>query len=167
MRVQPMLQCRPMPLESPPESSAYRVTLFFGPEPVHERPDAVACVFNVKKRSWKAGIQVSVEIGKSQLSAIERSLQLTNRLSHALGPLDPEQRVEYETRVPDLLAQAVSWCKLDLRLHSGLTQENQRLASDELDAELNQAVLARKEYVLSYILTELDLAHDNSSPSSR
>lgn len=133
---------------------------------MEREPDTQACVFNVKKRSWKAGVQVSVEIGTDQLSAIRHKIQLTDRLTQIFATLAPEERPGYEGRVADLFAQAVSWCKLDLRLQTGLTQENQRILANELVLELDQAVAARKEYVVAYVLTELDLAHDRSSPSS-
>lgn len=155
-----------MALESPPESLAYRVTLFFGPESVEGEPATQASVFNVKKRSWKAGIQVSVEIGRDQLSTLSRNIRLNDRLSEFFMTLAPDERLDGETRVADLFAQAVSRCKLDLKLHTGLTQENQRILCTELVPELNQAVAARTEYVIAYILTELDFAPDRSSPSS-
>ncbi len=161
-----MLQCRPMAPVLPPESSSHRVTLFFGPEPLQGEPDTQACVFNVKKRSWKAGVQVSVELDTGQLSSIFQKIRLTDRLTQIFTVLAPEERPAYESRVPDLFAQAVSWCKLDLRLQSGLTQENQRIRADELVQELDQLVPARAEYVIAYILTELDLAQDHASPSS-
>jgi hypothetical protein len=156
-----------MPIASPPESSPYRVTLFFGPEPVEGRPDTVACVFNVKKRSWKAGIQVSVEIGRRHLSALADQMQLSDRLAHSLSRLEPEQRHDYEARVPDLFAQAVPWCKLDLHLDRGIPQENQSLPAGDLDAEFHRTIHMRQEYVLSYILTELDLPGDDASSSPR
>jgi len=146
--------------------SPYRVTLFFGPEPVEDRPDVVACVFNVKKRSWKAGIQVSVEVTTRQLSDLQQKLQIINRISPALKTLEEADRPNAEIRVPDLLAQAVSWCKLDLRLDSGLSHDTQRIAADELMPELNEAATARHEYVVSYILSELDVLPNLSSPSS-
>lgn len=155
-----------MPIDSPPDASPFRVTLFFGPEPVEGRPEVVACVFNVKKRSWKAGVQVSVEIGRSQLSALAEQLRLPDRLARPLQQLDPEQRSDYESRVPDLFAQAVSRCKLELQLDRGISQENPRVAAHEWESELNRVIPAKREYVLSYILTELDLAGDPSSPSS-
>jgi len=158
---------RAMSSGSPPTSALYRVTLFFGPEPVAERPNTLACVFNVKKRSWKAGIQVSVHLGHQQLSTLEQRLQLGDRLSAAFGTLDSNERAANEARVPDLFAQAVSWCKLDLHLQQGLVQENQALLPESLQAELEHVVLSRKEYVLSYILTELDLTHEGPSPSAR
>lgn len=156
-----------MALESPPESSSHRVTLFFGPEPVEGAPDTQACVFNVKKRSWKAGVQVSVEIGIDQLSAIRQRIRLTERLTPVFSTLPPDERPLYEGRAVDLFAQAVSWCKLDLRLQSGLTQECRRILADESVPELDQAVAARTEYVIAYIFTELDLAPDRPSSSSR
>ena len=151
---------------APPPESSHRVTLFFGPEPVEGQSDTQVCVFNVKKRSWKGGIQVSVEVSTDQLSAIRHTIQLSNRLTQALTTLDPEERPSYEGRVGDLFTQAVSWCKLDLRLQSGLTQENQRILATELVSDLDQAVITRAEYVVAYILTELDLSPGRPSPSS-
>src|SRR5215203_3035139 len=113
-----MLECgRMTPVSS--TDSPYRVTLFFGPEPVEQRPNVVACVFNVKRRSWKAGIQVSVEVAKPQLSDLEQDLQISNRIAPALKTLEEADRQHAQDRLPDLFAQAVSWCKLDLRLNSG------------------------------------------------
>ncbi len=155
-----------MARESPPASSSHRVTLFFGPEPVEGEPDTQACVFNVKKRSWKAGVQVSVEIGTDQLSAIRQRLRLAERLARIFLTLPPDERPTYEGRLGDLFAQAVTRCKLDLRLQSGLSQENQRIQADELVPELDQAVDVRTEYVVAYVLTELDLVPSRPSPSS-
>ena len=155
-----------MPADSPPESSSYRVTLFFGPEAVRGHTGAHACVFNVKKRSWKAGVQVSVEFSLDQLAAIREKLHLTERLATAFETIASDERPSYEGRAADLFAQAVCWCKLDLRLNSGLIQENQRIPASELVLELDQAAIARCEYVFSYILTELDLAPRSPSSSS-
>ena len=148
------------------DSSSYRVTLFFGPEPVDGGADVQACVFNVKKRSWRAGVQISVEIGRGQLSALRHKIQLTDRLTPSFLALSTEERAGYEGRVADLFAQAVSRCKLDLRLQSGLQQENQRILASELVPEVDQAVTGRPEYVTAYVLAELDLASDHPSPSS-
>jgi hypothetical protein len=152
--------------ELPPESLPYRVTLFFGPESVEAEPSTDTCVFNVKKRSWKAGIQVSVEIGRNQLADLAGRIRLTDRLTESFRALAPDERSLYEARVSDLFAQAVSWCKLDLKLQSSLPQENQRILATELVPELDQSVTARTEYVVAYILTELDLAPDHPPPSS-
>ncbi len=109
--------------ESTRDVPSYRVTFFFGPEPVQGQPDVLACVFNVKKRSWKAGIQVSVEIGADQLSVLRQKMRLDDRLAKSLAALDPHERPHYQERIADLFAQAVCWCKLDLRLQAGVAQE--------------------------------------------
>ena len=155
-----------MSTDSPPESSVYRVTLFFGPEPVDGRADAYTCVFNVKKRSWKAGVQVSVEVGLNQLASIREALHLADRLAPAFEIMAQEDRPSYEGRLEDFFVQAVCWCKLDLRLRAGLVQENQRIQASELVPELMHTVMDRKEYVFSYILTELDLGPYSPSSSS-
>ena len=155
-----------MRLESTRDVPSYRVTFFFGPEPVEGQPDVLACVFNVKKRSWKAGIQVSVELSTSQLSVLRQKIRLTDRLAKSLTALDPHEWPHYQERIADFFAQAVCWCKLDLKLQMGLTQENQRIQADELTTELNQETSNREDYILAYILGELDLAPHHSMSSS-
>jgi hypothetical protein len=152
--------------ESYRDVPSYRVTLFFGPEPVEGRPDVLACVFNVKKRSWKAGIQVSVEIGTDQLLVLRQKMRLADRLAKSVMALDPQERPHYQERIADCFAQAVCWCKLDLRLQAGVVQENQRIQVDELSIELDQEANNRADYVLAYILGELDLTLDRSVSSS-
>lgn len=154
-----------MASERAQELSSYRVTLFFGPEPVEGDPDVLACVFNVKKRSWKAGIQVSVEIARTHLAQLGQGVHLADRITEALTPLGAEERGACHARVDDLFAQAVTWCKLDLGLAVGLAQENQRIPAADLVQELNQAVAVRAEYVIAYVLTELDLVNEAQSPA--
>jgi len=144
--------------ELAPDTSLYRVTLFFGPEAVPGENSVQACVFNVKKRSWKAGIQVAVEIRTDQLSALRQVIQLDTRLEKSVTVLDAGERSHCEERIPDLFAQAACWCKLNLGLRIGLSQDNQRLGSDELTAELHQVIVDRSEWIVTYILEELDLA---------
>jgi len=155
-----------MSLESTRDVPSYRVTFFFGPEPVQGQPDVLTCVFNVKKRSWKAGIQVSVEIRTDQLSGLRQKMCLADRLAKSLTALDPHEGPHYQERIADCFAQAVCWCKLDLRLQRGLSQENQRIQADELRIELDQEADNRVDYILAYILGELDLVPDRSVPSS-
>ena len=155
--IQPHATMWRMDATAPPDQLPYRVTLFFGPETVEEQDDTHYCVFNVKKRSWKAGIQVSVEIAKAQVTALQETLQLTERLASALASVPEPEQADYAARIQDLFAQAIAWCKLDLRLDLGVPQENQRIGSTELVQELHHAAQARREYVVSYILSELDL----------
>jgi hypothetical protein len=155
-----------MALESNRDIPSYRVTFFFGPEPVEGRPDVLACVFNVKKRSWKAGIQISVEMRTDQLSVLRQRMRLDDRLAKSMTTLDPQERPHYQERIADCFAQAVCWCKLDLRLQAGVVQENQRIQVDELSIDLDQEANNRADDVLAYILGELDLTLDHSIPSS-
>ena len=155
-----------MATESFPEPSSYRVTLFFGPEPVEGPSDIQSCVFNVKKRSWKAGIQVSVEITREQLTHLRDKIRLIDRIAEVLTSLASEERPAYQERMGDLFAQAVAWCKLDLRLRAGLTQESQRIPAADFVPELDQSVVDRAEYVVAYVLTELDLVPDRPSSAS-
>jgi hypothetical protein len=152
--------------ESNRDVPSYRITFFFGPEPVEGRPDVLACVFNVKKRSWKAGIQVSVEMSADQLSVLRQRMQLDDRLAKSLTTLDPQERPHYQERIADCFAQAVCRCKLDLGLQAGVVQENQRIQAEELTIELDREACNRMDYVLTYIVGELDLAPDRSVPSS-
>jgi hypothetical protein len=146
--------------------SSYRVTLFFGPELVEGASDVQACVFNVKKRSWKAGVQVTVEITHEQLGRLRQEMRLMDRMSEAMMMLAPDDRPAYQERVGDLFAQAVAWCKLDLGLAAGLAQENQRIPAVDLVPELERSALDRREYVTAYILSELDLVPESPPPTS-
>ena len=138
--------------------AAYRVSFFFGPEPVEGTADVLACVFNVKKRSWKAGIQVAVEIGNRQLSALGRAIQWTDRLAESLVAVEPQEWSAYQERSGDVFVQAVCRWKLDLQLLPGLAQNSQRILAEELVAELDQEISERPEHLVSYILDELGLA---------
>lgn len=162
-----MIQWRAMTSERTPELSPYRITFFFGPEPVEGESSVLACVFNVKKRSWKAGVQISVEIAQAHLAWLGQEIRLADRIAEVLMLLAPDERPAYQARVDDLFAQAVTWCKLDLCLAAGLAQENQRIPAADLMAELGRSVAARAEYVITYILTELDLVSDRPSQASR
>ncbi|MBS0168556.1 MAG: hypothetical protein JSR29_20945 [Nitrospira sp.] len=135
----------------------YRVSFFFGPEPVEGKPDVLACLFNVKKRSWKAGIQVAVEVSSSHLSAIERRIQLTDRLAKIFATMEPQERADYQERSGEIFVQAVCRKKLDLQLLSGLAQNNQRIPAEGLMVELDQAISEHPEHLIFYILDELGL----------
>jgi hypothetical protein len=159
-----MVQSGLMISDSTRDLPAFRVMFFFGPEPVEKKADAVACVFNVKKRSWKAGIQVAVEISTSQLVALRGTMELNDRLAARLKEVESDEVSHYQERAGDLFAQVLCRWKLDLRLRSGLVQENQRMEAEELMDELNEEACARTEEILASILGELDLI--SSCPSS-
>jgi hypothetical protein len=154
-----------MAVEHTPEPSQFRVTLFVGPQPVEGRPFTISCVFNVKKRSWKGGIQVAVAITQIQIDTLSTDVDLSRWLAQALIDLSDEDRPSFEERAHELFIQAVCWCKLDLVLQSGITQENQCLADDTWIAEVRDTVIRRTNFITSYIASELDLVlRDATAP---
>ena len=148
---------RTMAVELAPEPSQFRVTLFVGPQPVKGNPFTSSCVFNVKKRSWKGGIQVAVVITQSQIDTLRTDVDFSRWLALALVDLADEDRVSHQERAHELFIQAVCWCKLDLALQSGITQENQCLADDIWIAEVRDTVIKRTNFITAYIASELDL----------
>lgn len=148
---------RTMAVEHAPEPSQFRVTLFVGPQPVEGRPFTSSCVFNVKKRSWKGGIQVAVDITQSQIDTLSTDVDFSRWLAQALIDLSDEDRSSHQERAHELFIQAVCWCKLDLALQSGIAQENQCLADDTWIAEVRDTVIKRTNFITSYIASELDL----------
>jgi hypothetical protein len=156
---------RTMSVEHPPEPSQFRVTLFVGPQPVEGRPFTSSCVFNVKKRSWKGGIQVAVVITQSQIDTLRTDVDFSRWLAQALIDFSDEDRPSHGERAHELFIQAVCWCKLDLALQSGITQENQCLAEDLWIAEVRDTVIRRTNFITSYITSELDLVpRDATAP---
>ena len=156
---------RPMAVELAPEPSQFRVTLFVGPQPVEGRPYASSCIFNVKKRSWKGGIQVAVLITQNQIDTLSTDVDFSRWLGLALIDLANADRLSRQNRAHELFIQAVCWCKLDLALQAGITQENQCLADDIWIAEVRDTVIKRTNFITSYIATELDLVpRDLSAP---
>lgn len=141
-----------------PQVPQYRITLFYGPERPDGGPPRVHCVFNVKKRSWKGGIQVLVEVGDPQVAHAAEVVGLSAWMKAALDRLPEEDRRAAEARVPDLFAQALCALKLDLVVEAGLPQENATVDHRALGPELDRAVPERADRLLSYVRTELDLS---------
>lgn len=156
---------RSMAVELAPEPSQFRVTLFVGPQPVEGKPYASSCIFNVKKRSWKGGIQVAVVMTQNQIDTLSTDVDFSRWLALALIDLADGDRLSHQNRAHELFIQAVCWCKLDLALQSGITQENQCLADDRWVAEVRDTVIKRTNFITSYIASELDLVpRDVSAP---
>ena len=156
---------RAMSVALGPEPSHFRVTLFVGPQPVEGRSFTFSCVFNVKKRSWKGGIQVAVVMTQSQIDSLDAALDFSRWLALALIDLSDEDRPSHEQRARELFIQAVCWCKLGLALQSGIAQENQYLADDTWIAEVRETVIKRWDFVTSYIASELDLVPKDATAS--
>jgi hypothetical protein len=140
-----------------PEPSQFRVTLFVGPQSVKGNPFTSSCVFNVKKRSWKGGVQVAIDITQSQIDRLSTDVDFPRWLALALADLADADRVFQQERAHELFIQAVCWCKLDLALQSGIAQENQSLEDETWNAEIRDAVIKRTNFITSYVASELDL----------
>ena len=141
-----------------PQLPLYRITLFYGPEAVAGDPPRLSCVFNVKKRSWKAGVQIAVEITDAQLALIRQRLRFEAWLTDRLDPLPASERNEYAGRAADLLAQEICSIKLALALDDDIRQDNSRLDALRYVEQVNEAAVEQGERIKSHILTELDLA---------
>ena len=138
-------------------SDEFRITFFFGPEEAPDHPGVVRCVFNVKKRSWKGGVQVTVELGEPQLERI-RDRGLLDELTEMIrAKVEPETFAEYELRTRDLFTQQICWAKLDLAVRAGITQENQTIPAETFQQELDLAAMAKADTIRQAVLTELDL----------
>jgi hypothetical protein len=148
---------RHMAIEHAPEPSQFRVTLFVGPQLVEGRPFTRSCVFNVKKRSWKGGIQVSVVVTQSEIDSLSAGIDFPRWLTLALADLADEDRPSQQERAHELFIEAICWCKLDLALQSGITQENQCVADDIEIAQVRDAAITRTHFITSYVASELDL----------
>ena len=135
----------------------FRVTFFFGPDNVPGRPEVLICVFNVKKRSWKGGIQVGVELTEDQLQRLRECGQLDELVEMIRAKVEPEDFTGYQRRARDLFIQQVCWTKLDLAIASGMSQDNQTIIADVWEEELQRQVLLRRDNIRQAILTELDL----------
>jgi len=135
----------------------FRITFFFGPEAASDRPGVVRCVFNVKKRSWKGGVQVTVELAAAQLERIRERGQFGELIEMIRAKVEPEMFAEYELRARDLFTQQVCWAKLDLAIRAGITQENQTIPAETFQPELDESARARADSIRQAILTELDV----------
>ncbi len=135
----------------------YRVTFFFGPEAVEQRPDHVRCVFNVKKRSWKGGVQVAVDVALTHLAQACERMGFRIWLAGLLQGVGQTDHDEVRRRADDLFIQAFCTCTLNVALHRGLEQENQMIAAEAFEAELNHVIDEEPEQLTDRIRLELDL----------
>jgi hypothetical protein len=140
-----------------PQSPPYRITLFYGPEPVEGHPGRVSCVFNVKKRSWKGGIQVAVELGDAHIARAREAVGFDAWSGAALARVAEAERADFAGRAQDLFVQGLCALKLDLTIEAGLQQANCTIQADALTVELDRALLQQADRLKSQILAELDL----------
>lgn len=129
------------------------------------KPSTYACVYNVKKRSWKGGIQVSIEITQRQIDRAVDSISFRRWLAEVLFGSIPADGTELAGRAHELFIQAVCRTKLDLLLQSGIAQENQCLIADTYSQELEETLPDKSAFITSYVASELDILSGDTSPS--
>ena len=146
-----------MSLLSPPKIPLFRITLFYGPEAVEGGADAIHCVFNVKKRSWKGGVQVDVVVARNQITRLKDRIEFKPWLTNLLRPLTVENKEDYLEKGSDLFAQLVCFHKLQLFIQGGINQENTQVPGDLLVSETEEAVQGEAEEIKGQIVVELDI----------
>lgn len=145
-------------LTSIPETPHYRISLFYGPDSLEGPPPRQSCVFNVKKRSWRTGVQVAVELTDEQVAHAKEVTEFTPWLLAVLSTVPDDEREDYRSRAEDLFVQTLCGLKLDLAIQDGLAQENQTVGADALIEALTRALPSQGQRVRSRILAELDVA---------
>ncbi len=133
--------------------------MFYGPEGVKSDQNAVYCVFNVKKRSWKGGVQGEIVLFSSQLQDLENALNFPEWLEEIVSPLPQADRQDYYDRGHDLFVQLICFHKLQALIDKGIRQENFLVAGHELTAETDEAVKQAALDIKGQIVTELDIQH--------
>jgi len=131
--------------------------LFYGPEVVDVVPKVVQCVFNVKKRSWKGGVQIVVALLESQIIHLGESLCFEEWVHTGLAGVPERERPHYIQRAYDLLGQQICAMKLQLAIESGMPQENACVGTERFVEELDEVVLKNANKVKNHIVTELDV----------
>ena len=139
------------------DPTQYRVTFFFGPEAVEERPDHLRCVFNVKKRSWKGGVQVSVDVALNHLDQARERIGYLSWLDALLPSGNQEEREELTRRADELFVQSLCTSALNLALQTGIEQVNQQIDAATFADELHQLLDNQPEQITDRIRLELDL----------
>jgi len=139
------------------DGTQYRVTFFFGPEATDDRPDHMRCVFNVKKRSWKGGVQVAVDVAQDHLMQARERMGYQPWLGQLLQRVEPTDQEAVTRRADDLFVQAFCSCALNLALQAGLEQENQAIAAEAFGPELNRVIDEQPEQLTNQIRLELDV----------
>lgn len=146
-----------MSLLTTPHIPLFRITLFYGPEEVEGASETIHCVFNVKKRSWKGGVQVGIQLERSQLKVLNERLNFPSWIEGILQSSPMEERQAYRQHAEDLLIQLICFYKLQEYIHQGIQQENVQVDSRQLFKETQDLVCREIEEIKRQILVELDI----------
>ncbi len=146
-----------MSLLSPPKIPLFRITLFYGPEIFDGKPEALHCVFNVKKRSWKGGVQVDIIVERCQIQRLEQRIGFQSWLEERLRVVPSEDREDYLKHGFDLFSQFICFHKLDIYIQQGIKQENMNVPAGLLITETDEVVYREAESIKEQIMIELDI----------
>ena len=146
-----------MSLLSPPQIPLFRITLFYGPEEIEGTSDTIHCVFNVKKRSWKGGVQVDIVVDKSQIQRLEKTLGFSAWIDEILRVVPSQDREDYTKRGFDLFSQFICFHKLEMYIRQKIKQENTQMPASCLIVETEEVIKQETEKIKQQIMVELDV----------
>ena len=146
-----------MSLLSPPQIPLFRITLFYGPETIEGGSDTIHCVFNVKKRSWKGGVQVGILIERKQIQRLEKKLAFQSWIEEHLQVIPSDEREDYLKLGYDLFIQFICFHKLETFIRQGIKQENVQVSADFLISETDEAIQREAQKIKQQIMVELDI----------
>ncbi len=146
-----------MSMLSPPQIPLFRITLFYGPDAVEGTSDTIHCVFNVKKRSWKGGVQVDIVVENHQIQQLQAGLVFQAWIEEHLREVPLDQQEDFLKTGYDLFIQFICFHKLEVYIQQGIKQENTQVPGDVLMAQTDEIVYREAENIKQQILVELDL----------
>ncbi len=146
-----------MSLLSPPQIPLFRITLFYGPESCEGDSETIHCVFNVKKRSWKGGVQVDIVVGRNQVRRLENQLGFQEWIDQLLQIVPEDDREDYVKQGIDLFTQFICFHKLEIYIRQGIKQENAKVLSSFLILETDEVIQREAEKIKQQIIVELDI----------
>ena len=146
-----------MSLLSPPHIPLFRITLFYGPEVLEGASETIHCVFNVKKRSWKGGVQIDIVVGRNQIQQLENQLKFRPWIDELLRVVPSEEREDYIKQGNDLWIQFLCFHKLGIFIRQGIKQESTEVSAGQFIPEMDEVIRCEAQNIKKQILVELDL----------
>ena len=146
-----------MSLLSPPHIPLFRITLFYGPEKFDGASETIHCVFNVKKRSWKGGVQVDIVVEIDQIEQLENHLEFRPWMDKLLRVVPREEREDYFKQGNDLWVQFICFHKLGIYIGQGIKQENAQVPGGLLIPETDEVIRREAQNIKKQIMVELDI----------
>jgi hypothetical protein len=113
------------------------------------------CVFNVKKRSWKGGVQVEVLMEDAHVARLRVAMDFDAWLARMVHEFPPEEQAASLSRGQDALVQQLSLMRLEGETRRGLAQRNDSIVVDP-DESYDAEVLARALDIRDAVARELD-----------